>query len=217
MTVRVAIVDDQTLVRQGIRALLELVPELAVAAEASDGVEALEMLARVPVDVVLVDVRMPRLDGLGVVREIAARAAAGHRAPPAIVLTTFDDDDTLIDMVRAGAKGWLLKDVSLDVLANAIRSVAAGGTVIRPQLTERVLRGLESAPRDRTAAPASPLTARELEVLRFMAGGYSNREIADVLGVAEGTVKNHTSSILSKLGVRDRTRAVLTAIQRCLI
>jgi DNA-binding NarL/FixJ family response regulator len=216
VTVRVAIVDDQTLVRQGIRALLELVPELDVAAEASDGVDALEMLARVPVDVVLVDVRMPRLDGLGVVREIAARAAAGHHAPPAIVLTTFDDDDTLLDMVRAGAKGWLLKDVSLDVLANAIRTVAAGGTMIRPQLTERVLRGLESAPRDRTA-PASPLTARELEVLRFMAGGYSNREIADALGVAEGTVKNHTSSILSKLGVRDRTRAVLTAIERCLI
>lgn len=216
MTVRVAIVDDQMLVRQGIRALLELVPELAVACEASDGVEALEMLARVPVDVVLVDVRMPRLDGLGVVRGIAARAAAGHRAPPAIVLTTFDDDEMLFDMVRAGAKGWLLKDVSLDVLAEAIRSVVAGGTMIRPQLTERVHRGLESAPRDRTAF-ASPLTARELEVLRFMAGGYSNREIADVLGVAEGTVKNHTSSILSKLGVRDRTRAVLTAIARSLI
>jgi len=216
VTVRVAIVDDQTLVRQGIRALLELAPELAVAAEASDGVEALDLLTRVPVDVVLVDVRMPRLDGLGVVRELAARAAAGLRAPPAIVLTTFDDDDMLLDMVRAGARGWLLKDVSLDVLADAIRSVAAGGTMMRPQLTERVLRGLGGSPRDR-AALTSPLTARELEVLRLMAGGYSNREIADVLGAAEGTVKNHASSILSKLGVRDRTRAVLTAIDRGLI
>lgn len=216
MTIRVAIVDDQMLIRQGIRALLELVPELVVAAEASDGVEALDMLGRVSVDVVLVDVRMPRLDGLGVVRGLAARAAGGHRVPSAIVLTTFDDDDVLLDMVRAGAKGWLLKDVSLDVLANAIHSVAAGGTMIRPQLTERVLRGLEGAPRDRTA-PASPLTARELEVLRLMAGGYSNREIADALGAAEGTVKNHASSILSKLGVRDRTRAVLTAIERGLI
>jgi DNA-binding NarL/FixJ family response regulator len=220
MTIRVAIVDDQTLIRQGIRALLELVPDLVVAAEASDGVEALDMLERVPVDVVLVDVRMPRLDGLGVVRELAARAAAGHRVPAAIVLTTFDDDDVLLDMVRAGAKGWLLKDVSLDVLANAIRSVAAGGTMLRPQLTERVLRGLAGAPRDRTAFAsdsASPLTAREREVLRLMAGGYSNREIADALGAAEGTVKNHASSILSKLGVRDRTRAVLTAIERGLI
>jgi DNA-binding NarL/FixJ family response regulator len=216
VTVRVAIVDDQTLVRQGIRALLELVPDLAVAAEASDGVEALEVLARVPVDVVLVDVRMPRLDGLGVVREIAARAAAGHRAPPTIVLTTFDDDEMLLDMVRAGAKGWLLKDVSLDVLADAIRSVVAGGTMIRPQLTERVLRGLERA-RRYGATPIAPLTAREVEVLRLMAGGYSNREIADALGAAEGTVKNHASSILSKLGVRDRTRAVLTAIERGLI
>ena len=212
MTIRVAIVDDQMLVRQGIRALLELVPEIAVAAEASDGVEALDMLARVPVDVVLVDVRMPRLDGLGVVRGLAARAVA----PPAIVLTTFDDDDMLLDMVRAGAKGWLLKDVSLEVLVDAIRSVAAGGTMIRPQLTERVLRGLDGAPRDRTAL-ASALTARELEVLRLMAGGYSNREIAEVLGAAEGTVKNHASSILSKLGVRDRTRAVLTAIERGII
>jgi DNA-binding NarL/FixJ family response regulator len=216
MTIRVAIVDDQMLIRQGLRALLELVPELVVAAEASDGVEALDMLGRVPVDVVLVDVRMPRLDGLGVVRGLSARAAGGHRVPSAIVLTTFDDDDVLLDMVRAGAKGWLLKDVSLGVLASAIHSVAAGGTMIRPQLTERVLRGLEGAPRDRTA-PASPLTARELEVLRLMAGGYSNREIADALGAAEGTVKNHASSILSKLGVRDRTRAVLTAIERGLI
>ncbi len=216
--IRVAIVDDQMLVRQGIRALLGLVPDLAVAAEASDGVEALDVLARVAVDVALVDVRMPRLDGLGVVRELAARAAAGHRAPPAIVLTTFDDDDLLLDLVRAGAKGWLLKDVSLDVLADAIRSVAAGGTMIRPQVTERVLRGLADRDRDRDRdAPLSPLTARELEVLRLMAGGYSNREIADALGAAEGTVKNHASSILSKLGVRDRTRAVLTAIERGLI
>src|SRR4029078_3143173 len=127
---------------------------------------------------------------------------ARHRAPPASVLTTFDDDDTLLDMVRAGARGWLLKDVSLEVLADAIRSVAAGGTMIRPQLTERVLRGLESAPRDRTA-PASPLTARELEVLRFMAGGYSNRESAAALGVAEGTVTNHAPRTWPLLGVSD--------------
>lgn len=216
MTIRVAIVDDQLLIRQGIRALLELVPDLAVVAEASDGEEALEIVATVLIDVALVDVRMPRLDGLGVVSELAARAASGQRVPSAIVLTTFDDDDMLLDMVRAGAKGWLLKDVSIDVLAEAIRSVAAGGTMIRPQLTERVLRGLDRTTRER-GTPTSPLTARELEVLRLMAGGYSNREIGDALGAAEGTVKNHASSILSKLGVRDRTRAVLTAIERGLI
>ncbi|HEY4179132.1 MAG TPA: response regulator transcription factor [Kofleriaceae bacterium] len=214
MTVRVAIVDDHVLVRHGIRALLELVPDLVVAGEASDGVEALEMLSRVAVDVVLVDVRMPRMDGLGVVRELAARAAAGQSAPAAIVLTTFDDDEMLLDMVRAGAKGWLLKDVSLDVLADAIRSVAGGGTMIRPHISERALRTIAGEPRDRTL---SGLTARELQVLRLMAAGYSNREIAAVLGAAEGTVKNHTSSILAKLGVRDRTRAVLTAIERGLV
>jgi DNA-binding NarL/FixJ family response regulator len=214
VTVRVAIVDDHVLVRHGIRALLELVPDLVVAGEASDGVEALEMLSRVAVDVVLVDVRMPRMDGLGVVRELAARAAAGQSAPAAIVLTTFDDDEMLLDMVRAGAKGWLLKDVSLDVLADAIRSVAGGGTMIRPHISERALRTIAGEPRDRTL---SGLTARELQVLRLMAAGYSNREIAAVLGAAEGTVKNHTSSILAKLGVRDRTRAVLTAIERGLV
>jgi DNA-binding NarL/FixJ family response regulator len=212
--IRVAIVDDQMLVRHGIRALLELVPDLEVAAEASDGVEAIEMFERVAVDVALVDVRMPRLDGLGVVRALTARSAAGHAVPAAIALTTFDDDDVLLEMARAGAKGWLLKDVSLDVLADAIRSVAAGGTMLRPQVTERVLRAWK---RVEPSAPVSPLTARELAVLRLMAGGYSNREIADALEAAEGTIKNHASSILSKLGVRDRTRAVLTAIERGLL
>jgi DNA-binding NarL/FixJ family response regulator len=216
VTVRVAIVDDQMLVRQGIRALLELVPDVAVVAEASDGIEALDVLDRTAVDVVLLDVRMPRCDGLGVMREFARRAAAGRAAPPAIVLTTFDDDDLLLEMVRVGAKGWLLKDISLEVLADAIRSVAAGGTLIRPQLTERVVRGIESGTRP-DAVDDAALSARELQVLRLMAGGYSNREIAEALGAAEGTIKNHASSILGKLGVRDRTRAVLTAIERGLI
>ncbi|HEY4238336.1 MAG TPA: response regulator transcription factor [Kofleriaceae bacterium] len=207
--IRIAIVDDQMLVRQGIRALLELLPDLEVALEARDGVEALSLLATTPVDVVLLDVRMPRLDGLGVIRDLARRPSAPH----AIVLTTFDDDDVLLAMVRAGAKGWLLKDVSLEALADAIRAVAAGRTMIRPQLTERVRADLAIPAR----ATPSPLTARELEVLRLMAGGYSNREIADALGAAEGTIKNHASSVLAKLGVRDRTRAVLTAIERGLI
>jgi DNA-binding NarL/FixJ family response regulator len=157
---------------------------------------------------------MPRKNGLEVLRELHAAGTL----PPTIVLTTFDDDDLLLDAVRAGAKGYLLKDVSLEALTAAIAAVAAGGTMIRPVVTERVLRGLEHVRRDYdTLNPADPLTSRELEVLRLMAGGYSNREIADALGTAEGTVKNHASSILSKLGVRDRTRAVLTALERGLL
>jgi DNA-binding NarL/FixJ family response regulator len=134
--------------------------------------------------------------------------------PASILLTTFDDDEALLDGVKAGARGYLLKDVSLEQLTSAIRAVAEGGTIIRPAVTERVMRGLEHVRRDFDAlSPPDPLTKREVEVLRLMAGGYSNREIADALGTAEGTVKNHASSILSKLGVRDRTRAVLKALE----
>jgi DNA-binding NarL/FixJ family response regulator len=162
-------------------------------------------------DVVLLDVRMPRKDGLSVLRDLHAAGTL----PPTILLTTFDDDDALLEAVKAGARGYLLKDVSLERLTETIRSVASGGTVIRPALTERVLRGLEHVRRDFEALdPPDPLTKREIEILRLMAGGYSNREIADALGTAEGTVKNHASSILSKLGVRDRTRAVLKALER---
>ena len=182
--------------------------------EAADGEEGLAVIARERPDVVLLDVRMPRKNGLDVLRELRAADAL----PPTIVLTTFDDDELLLDAVRAGAKGYLLKDVSLEVLTGAIDAVAGGGTMIRPAMTERVLQGLEHVRRDYdTMSPAEPLTAREVEVLRLMAGGYSNREIAEALGTAEGTVKNHASSILSKLGVRDRTRAVLTALERGLL
>jgi DNA-binding NarL/FixJ family response regulator len=212
--IRTVLVDDQTLVRHGIRSLLALADGIAVVGEAADGDEALEVIARERPDVVLLDIRMPKRTGLDVLRELQAKSAL----PPTIVLTTFDDDALLLEAVRAGAKGYLLKDVSLEALTDAIRAVAAGGTTIRPVLTERVLRGVAHVPRDYdTLSPADPLTVREVEVLRLMAGGYSNREIADALGTAEGTVKNHASSILSKLGVRDRTRAVLTALERGLI
>jgi len=154
---------------------------------------------------------MPKKDGLEVLRELQGATAL----PPTILLTTFDDDDALLEAVKAGARGYLLKDVSLEQLTDAIRSVAGGGTMIRPALTERVLRGLEHVRRDFDALdPPDPLTKREVEILRLMAGGYSNREIAGALGTAEGTVKNQASSILSKLGVRDRTRAVLKALER---
>lgn len=208
--IRIVLVDDQTLVRQGIRSLLELSGDIETVAEASDGEEGLVVIRRERPDVVLLDVRMPKKGGLDVLRELQAEGSG----PPAILLTTFDDDQVLLEGMKAGARGYLLKDVSLEQLTGAIRTVAGGGTVIRPAITERVLRGLEHVRRDFDAlSPPDPLTKREVEILRLMAGGYSNREIADALGTAEGTVKNHASSILSKLGVRDRTRAVLKALE----
>jgi DNA-binding NarL/FixJ family response regulator len=208
--IRVVLVDDQTLVRQGIRSLLELAGDVAIVAEATDGEEAIPIIRRERPQLVLLDLRMPRKGGVDVLRELQA---AGD-LPPTIVLTTFDDDEALLEAVRAGAKGYLLKDVALEVLTDAIRVVAGGGSLIRPAVTERVIRGLEHVRRDFDAlSPPDPLTKREVEVLRLMAGGYSNREIAEALKTAEGTVKNHASSILSKLGVRDRTRAVLKALE----
>ena len=208
--IRVVLVDDQTLIRQGVRSLLELAGDIDIAAEAADGDEAVTVIRRERPDVVLLDLRMPRKGGVDVLRELNADRAL----PATIILTTFDDDEALLEAVRAGARGYLLKDVSLEQLTDAIRVVAQGGSMIRPAVTERVLRGLEHVRRDFEAlSPPDPLTKREVEILRLMAGGYSNREIAGALGTAEGTVKNHASSILSKLGVRDRTRAVLKALE----
>jgi DNA-binding NarL/FixJ family response regulator len=208
--IRVVLVDDQTLVRQGIRALLELAGDVEIVAEATDGEEGVAVIRRERPDVVLLDVRMPRRSGVDVLRELQA----ADDPAKVILLTTFDDDEALLEGIKAGAKGYLLKDVSLEQLTEAIRTVAGGGTLIRPVVTERVLRGLEQVRRDFDALnPPDPLTRRELEILRLMAGGYSNGEIADALGTAQGTVKNHASSILSKLGVRDRTRAVLKALE----
>jgi DNA-binding NarL/FixJ family response regulator len=209
--IRVVLVDDQTLVRRGLRALLELAGDIVVVAEAGDGVEGAAVIRRERPDIVLLDVRMPKASGLDLLRDLRR----ANELPPTILLTTFDDDEALLEGVKAGARGYLLKDVSLEQLTGAIRAVAAGETLIRPAVTERVLRGLEHIRRDFEALdPPDPLTKREVEILRLMAGGYSNREIAEALGTAEGTIKNHASSILSKLGVRDRTRAVLKALER---
>jgi DNA-binding NarL/FixJ family response regulator len=208
--IRVALADDQTLVRQGIRSLLELTADIRVAAEASDGEEALATLSSTAVDVALLDVRMPKKTGLEVLAALAKKPAR----PPCILLTTFDDDAVALEGIKLGARGFLLKDVSLDQLADAIRTVAAGGTLINPAVTERVLRGLARLATSVPAASApEALTRRELEVLRLIASGASNKEIADALGTAEATVKNQASSIFAKLGVRDRTRAVLRAIE----
>lgn len=206
----VLLADDHTLVRQGIRTLLDLTADVRVVAEASDGEEALQLLRERRVDVALLDVRMPRRSGLDVLRELGA----GTGVPPVILLTTFDEDAVVLEALRLGARGFLLKDVSLDQLADAVRVVASGGSLIHPAVTERVRRGAhQSAPVFPASDLPDPLTTREVEVLRLVAAGYSNREIAQALGTAEGTVKNQTSSVLSKLGVRDRTRAVLKALE----
>lgn len=206
MSIRVCLVENETLVRQGLRRVLELAPDVAVVGEARDGEEALRVIADSKPDVVLLDVRMPRLDGLGVLRALRGR-------PPCLLLTTFDDPEVVLDGIRAGARGYLLKDVSFDVLATAIRAIAAGGSFMQPSVTERVLRGLDGVRAHPDLDDAhEKLTDRELEVLRLLAGGYSNAEIAGALGVAERTVKNHVSAVLAKLYVRDRTRAVLKAL-----
>jgi DNA-binding NarL/FixJ family response regulator len=207
--IRVCLVEDQTIVRQGLRTLLGLNPDITIVAEASDGEEAIEAIEREKPDVVLLDLRMPRLDGLGVLQRLRERGTSR----PTLILTTFDDDTMLFEAVRAGAKGWLLKDVSLERLTDAIRTVASGGTCIEPVITERIMRALErSNVSFESADLPEPLTDREKTILRLLAGGYSNREISQLLAITEGTVKNHISSVLSKLGVRDRTRAVLKAI-----
>lgn len=208
--IRVLIVEDQTLVRQGLRTLLGLLDDVEVVGEAIDGEEALAVIGERRPDVVLLDLRLPRRDGLDVLRALGARGAV----PPTIILTTFDEDALVLKGLRAGAKGYLRKDVSLEQLAEAIREVAAGKTAFQPALTARLLEGLGRLDVEIPGLERpEPLSERELEVLRLVAGGYNNREIAEALFLAEGTVKNHLSSILSKLGVRDRTRAVLKAVE----
>jgi DNA-binding NarL/FixJ family response regulator len=208
--IRVAVVDDQTLLRDALRQLLDMTPDIRVVAEAADGTQAAEVIRRAKPDVVLLDVRMPGQSGVQVLRDLKSDGP-----PPTILLTTFDDDEAVQEGIRAGARGFLLKDVAFEGLTLAIREVAAGRTLLRPAVTERARRELEELqPEFESLDPPDPLTRREVEVLRLIAGGYSNREIAEMLGTSEGTVKNHTSTILSKLGVRDRTRAVLRALER---
>ncbi len=208
--IRVMLVDDQNLVRKGVRSLLELSSEIEVIGEAADGAEAIRTIPEMRPDVVLLDMRMPGMSGLDVLRDLAGKGTL----PPTIILTTFDDDDLVLAGIQAGARGYLLKDVALADLVNAIKTVADGGSIVKPAVTQRLLKGLEHLQNEFSSLDRpDPLTERETEILRLMAGGYSNKEIANSLGVAEGTVKNHVSNILSKLGVRDRTRAVLKAFE----
>lgn len=208
--IRVAIADDQTLMREGLRQLLELTEDIHVVAEAADGAEAIAVIPQAKPDVVLLDVRMPGRSGLDVLRALRRE----NQLPPTILLTTFDDDAALLDGIREGARGFLLKDVSLADLTNAIREVASGGTLMRPAVTARVLRvSTQVAPEFAAIENPERLSPREIETLRLMAGGHSNREIAGAFGTTEGTVKNHVSSILLKLGVKSRTQAVLKGME----
>ena len=210
MTIRVALLDDQSLVRSGIRSLLSLSDKVAVVAEGADGSEAVDIARAATPDVFLVDIRMPRVSGIEAIR---ALREAGIDTP-AIILTTFDDHRTVLDGVSAGAQGYLLKDVSLEDLIEAIESVHGGGTAIRPAITETLINSLRGHTNEFESSVApEDLSPRETEVLRLMAGGYSNKEISTALGKSEGTIKNQVSNILSKIGVRDRTRAVLKAIE----
>lgn len=205
---RIALVDDQTLVREGLRRLLDHAPDMQVVLEAQDGLQAVTALKQSTVDVLLLDVRMLGLDGLGV---LDALQKIG-RLPPTVMLTTFNDDDVLLKSMRLGARGFVLKDISFRELLANIRTVAAGGTIVGALSQAHPQRGaLEGE------TQAQDLTDRERELLRLMVGGYSNRELAELTGLKEGTVKNYVSSILLKLGARDRTRAVLLALEQHLI
>lgn len=211
--IRLVLADDQMLVRSGIRGLLELAGDIDVVAEAADGLAAVQCIEALRPDVALLDVRMPGLSGIEVIEHLARGPAAQVHC---LLLTTFDDDDALLAGLRAGTRGFLLKDMSPQELAQAVRQVAAGQTLMRPGVTERLLQALRlhTGPRDwHGELLPDPLSQREREVLRLMTGGLSNREIGSAMGCTEGTVKNHVSSILSKLGVRDRVRAVLRGLE----
>lgn len=209
MTIRVMLAEDQNLVRQGICNLLELSDSIEVVGQVDDGAEVVAGVERYQPDVILLDYQMPKMNGI---EALQALQEAGH-ATPCIILTTFDDHELLLNAVQAGARGFLLKDVSLESLVHAIETVHGGESLVQPAITERILKGLSGLKQTRDEKPLTEsLSEKELEVLRLMAGGYSNREISRAVHKSEGTVKNQVSSILDKLDVRDRTQAVLRAI-----
>lgn len=211
MSIRILIADDQSLFREALRTLLSAYPGLDIVGDASNGEEALRLAFNLTPDIVLMDLRMPIMDGVEATRKIVKLG----KNIKVIVLTTFDDDETVFEGLRAGAVGYLLKDVSADKLIEAIRAAAKGEYFLLPSITAKVVSEFSRISRPIISDPQKilpdPLSNREVEILRYVATGASNREIADILVISEGTVKNHLSSILSKLGVRDRMQAVLKA------
>jgi DNA-binding NarL/FixJ family response regulator len=214
--IRIVLADDQALVRGGFRMILDAREDLEVVGEAADGAEAVELVARLAPDVVLMDVRMPGVDGLEATRRIAASGATTR----VIVLTTYDVDDSVFAALRAGASGFMLKDVRPADLVEAVRVVAAGDALLAPSVTRRLLdRFAAQLPGPDAAAPPAldELTEREVEVLRLVALALSNAEIAERLVLTEATVKTHVSSVLRKLGLRDRVQAVVVAYDTGLV
>lgn len=211
----VLLVDDQRLIREGIRSLLAISGKVQVVADAADGTNVVALCQVHRPDVILLDLSMPEMDGIKTLQALQQAAIS----TPVLVLTTFDEHDLVLQSIQTGAKGFLLKDVSLDTLVSAITTLASGGSFFHPNITERLLTQVRKQPRTAFSKPVAfeALTDKELEILQLMAAGYSNKEIASALSKSEGTVKNQCSTILSKLGVRDRTRAVLLALEQGLI
>lgn len=206
--IRLMIVDDQKLMRQGLRTLLELETGFDVVGEAADGQSAVEAFAELQPDVVLMDIRMPGMDGVEATRRIHERWSDAR----VIILTTFNDDAYVFEALRVGALGYLLKDLSGHELANAVRTVASGGALIDPSVARKVVTEfarLTPPARSINNGLPEPLTERELDILRLLAAGLSNREIGNKLSLTEGTVKNYVTSVLQKIGARDRTQAAL--------
>jgi DNA-binding NarL/FixJ family response regulator len=205
----VLIVDDERLIREGFRSLLALANDIEVMGAAANGVEALAFLDSRAVDVALIDIRMPRMDGLDLLKRLQTR----ETAPACLVLTTFNDSELLLDAARHGAHGFLSKDVSLEELVAAIRAIASGARWFQPKLTQGVREALARRRAEDMSNPHTRLSEREMVVLRLVASGLTNRQIAAALRVAEGTIKNQVSSILGKMEVDDRMLAVLRAIE----
>ncbi|MFN8526451.1 MAG: response regulator transcription factor [Chloroflexota bacterium] len=210
--VRVLLVDDQSLLRAGLRTLLDLRADIQVVGEAGDGLEAEEQTERLHPHVVVMDLRMPRRGGIEATRRIRERWPSIH----VLVLTTFDEDDLVFDAIAAGAAGYVLKDINSETLAEAVLASARGDAPLNPGVARKLvhrLRRQPALPLSSQTPPADRLTDREQTILELLASGSSNREIADKLALTEGTVKNYVSSILSKIGVRDRTQAALYAVR----
>ena len=210
--IRIVVADDQPLVRTGLRMILDAEPDIDIVAEASNGNEAVAAAAAHAPDVILMDVRMPELDGIEATRAITAV----DEPPRVLVLTTFDLDEIVYDALRAGASGFLLKDAPEDRLIGAIRVVADGGSLFAPSVTRRLIEEFARRP-EKPAHDLADLTERENEVLRMIARGLSNAEIATELFVSENTVKTHVARILMKLGLRDRVQAVVVAYESGLV